>query len=185
MSSAVEAKTNGLDQPWVTVDEPKEDTCRQNVKNHVRKWYERLVDVRDGGADETLPAVDEMVRLFDPSAEKPLYDSITVDVKELSPVKRQVLLMASHRRWILEEEQPGTVPNDTMVDERRGDQNTLTFKSVWHDLVELNSTRAFCTFLNNRPDLAKPPFLVNTGLFGNEDTYQKFIETWKRMISEI
>lgn len=176
------------DEQWATVDVPREDACRQNVKNCVRKWYERLWDVRDGGADETFPAVDEMVRMFDPSAEKPLYDSMTAGVREILPVECQVLAAAGRRRWILEEERRGIAAKDTTaVDGRRraNDRNLLTFRSVWHGLVHLNSTRAFCAFLNDHPELAKPPFLVSTGLFGSEDTYQKFIETWKRMISEI
>ncbi|VVC45690.1 Hypothetical protein CINCED_3A017407 [Cinara cedri] len=56
----------------------------------------------------------------------------------------------------------------------------LINRSLFEGLEFHESTRAFCEFLNGRPDLEKPTYLVELGMFEDAETYEKKRKLYKK-----
>ncbi|CAI6372638.1 unnamed protein product [Macrosiphum euphorbiae] len=116
---------------------------------------------------------------------KPLYKSIKVDIKELSPIKCQ--LLAKGRQSTHDKNLKQEIYWDTA--EKRGDDETsadakvekLSFKDVWEDVVHMKSTKQFCKYLMENPDLEKPKYLADVGYFNNNPNTRK--KDWDRKSS--
>ncbi|CAI6354844.1 unnamed protein product [Macrosiphum euphorbiae] len=116
---------------------------------------------------------------------KPLYKSIKVDIKELSPIKCQ--LLAKGRQRAHDKNLKQEIYWDTA--EKRGDDETsadakvekLSFKDVWEDVVHMKSTKQFCKYLMENPDLEKPKYLADVGYFNNNPNTRK--KDWDRKSS--
>ncbi|XP_060864375.1 uncharacterized protein LOC132940684 [Metopolophium dirhodum] len=101
---------------------------------------------------------------------KPLHQNIRVDIKELSPIKCQLLAKGRERAhdknlkqeiyWATTEKRADDEMSDTKVEK-------LSFKDVWEDLIHMKSTKQFCKYLLENPDLEKPKYLVDVGFFNN------------------
>ncbi|KAL5241720.1 hypothetical protein ACI65C_009130 [Semiaphis heraclei] len=107
-----------------------------------------------------------------------LYKSIKVqDVKELSSIKFKLLTKGRQR---LHDKNLKREIYWATMEKRADDENmsatkleTLSFKDVWEDLVQMKSTKKFCKYLTDSPNLAKPKYLVDAGLFNNVQNVKK------------
>ncbi|CAI6358939.1 unnamed protein product [Macrosiphum euphorbiae] len=107
----------------------------------------------------------------------PLYKSIKVDIKEFSPIKCQ--LLAKGRQRVHDKNLKQEIYWDTA--EKRVDDETsavtkvekLSFKDVWEDVVHMKSTKQFCKYLMENPDLEKPKYLADVGYFNNNPNTRK------------
>lgn len=112
---------------------------------------------------------------------KALYKSIKVEIKELSSIKFQLLTKGrqrTHDKNLKQEIYWATT-------EKRADEEMsasskvekLSFKDVWEDLLPLKSTKQFCKYLTDSPNLEKPKYLVDAGFFNNiQNTRKKKIK---------
>ncbi|XP_016661152.1 uncharacterized protein LOC107884142 [Acyrthosiphon pisum] len=102
---------------------------------------------------------------------KPLYNSIRVDIKELTPIKCQLLTKSRERAHDknLKREIYWATTEKRADDEMSADTKVekLSFKDVWEDLLPMKSTKQFCKYLMENPDLEKPKYLVDVGLLNN------------------
>jgi len=119
------------------------------------------------------------------SNNKSLYKSIKVkDIKELSSIKCN--LLTKGRQRIHDKNLNQEIYWATM-EKRADDENksatkveTLSFKDVWEDLIHMKSTKSFCKYLTDSPNLIKPKYLVDIGMF---DNIQNVRETKKKPAS--
>lgn len=107
---------------------------------------------------------------------KPLYKSIKVDIKELSPIKCELLTKGRQRALDKNLKQEiYLATTEKRVDDEMSDNKVekLSFKEVWEDLLHMKSTKEFCKFLMENPDLKKPKYLVDVGFFNNIQNTRK------------
>jgi len=117
--------------------------------------------------------------------DKPLYKSIKVNIKELSPIKCQLLAKGRQRAhdknlkqeiyWATAEKRADDEMSDTKIEK-------LSFKEVWKDLLHMKSTKQFCKYLTENPNLEKPKYLVDVGLFNNIQNTRK--KEWEPVSSQ-
>ncbi|CAI6377497.1 unnamed protein product [Macrosiphum euphorbiae] len=116
---------------------------------------------------------------------KPLYKSIKVDIKELSPIKYQLLAKGRQRAHDknLKQEIYWDTAKKRVDDETSADTKVekLSFKDVWEDVVHMKSTKQFCKYLMENPDLEKPKYLAEVGYFNNNPNTRK--KDWDRKSS--
>ncbi|CAI6351934.1 unnamed protein product [Macrosiphum euphorbiae] len=116
---------------------------------------------------------------------KPLYKSIRADIKELSPIKCQLLAKCrqrAHEKNLKQEIYWATVEkrvDDEMSTDTKVEK--LSFKDVWEDVVHMKSTKQFCKYLMENPDLEKPKYLADVGYFNNNPNTRK--KNWDRKSS--
>jgi len=133
--------------------------------------------------DKSPDAVDKFeifnrafTKIENDAKSKPLYKSIKVDIKELSPIKCQLLIKGRQRihdknlkqeiYWATTEKRADDEMSDTKIEK-------LSFKDVWEDLLHMKSTKQFCKYLMENPDLEKPKYLVDVGFFNNIQNTRK------------
>lgn len=139
--------------------------CRLEVERAVEQWARRwqtaedgACGVEDGGCE---PADDErprwMAGLFDRSMDKPIYGS----VKDRGPT-----ILSGVERQVLEQ---GRRNAELECGQRERDRPPPSSGTWWEDVVDLRSTREFCAFLEQRPQLKRPEYLVRAGMFEDAD----------------
>lgn len=133
--------------------------------------------------DESSDAVDKFeifnrafAKIENDAKNKPLYKSIKVDIKELSPIKCLLLTKGRQRAhdknlkqeiyWATTEKRADDEMSDTKVE-------ILSFKEVWEDLLHMKSTKQFCKYLMENPGLEKPKYLEDVGFFNNIQNTRK------------
>lgn len=175
------------------------EMCHYNVSKRVTDWYERLLELVDDHGNRrsaSFPATDAAAvvgLLFDRQSDKPIYTGTAVNPRLMSPIKCRVLAACRRQAWDEKRKESGgggggvsAALKPRAADCEDGAKTAqrvevLTFKTVWEDVVHLRSTREFCMFLRDRPHMERPEFLVEMGLFADDDEYKTVIESWKVM----
>lgn len=138
------------------------EVCHSNVEKNLKIWYDQLDDMGYGYMEKTLPEFNTVLEIFHQRQDPGHNVQVSLNREVESEIKQRIMME--------DDEEP----------------EEMTFESMFEDVIQMKSTRAFALYLQNDIKMDKlPEYFIRMCLLNDDEGYERKMATLRKRDSEL